>query len=281
MAAEDRDARTSGDARSAFEDSHENCKVEIFGERRDIERADRHRSHGVDVRERICSRDSPEIVRVVDDRRKEVDRLHERKTFVQLVNAGIVTAAVADEDSRVGRRRNALHYATQFGGAELRRTACAGGEFGEADDPGVHRTQYIHVEAAVIPSRARYRRAAGSRSGGAADDRPSRAPVCGNARTRGRRAASGLRHERRNRGARQFGNGRDGGRDRQPLLAWRAVAVVSGGGIRQALCSDRAELRLRRRVARHAAGIRARSAGTSPPAGRRCAARHRRRTADA
>ncbi len=71
---------------------------------------------------------------------KSSNRLHERETLVQLVDAGVVATAVTHEHPRVGRRRNALHHGTQFGGAELGRTTGAGREFGEADAPSVHRS---------------------------------------------------------------------------------------------------------------------------------------------
>ena len=48
-------------------------------ERDEVQRADRRPAHRVDVRQRVRRRDPPERVRVVDDRREEVDGLHDRE----------------------------------------------------------------------------------------------------------------------------------------------------------------------------------------------------------
>ncbi len=49
------------------------------------------RAHGVDVRQRVRGGDGAERIRVVDDRREEVDRLHEAEVVGHLRDGGVVS----------------------------------------------------------------------------------------------------------------------------------------------------------------------------------------------
>ena len=62
-------------------------------------------AHRVDVPQRVRRGDLAVRVRVVDDRREEVDRLHDRDSVGELVDAGIVAALGRDEHPRVERMR--------------------------------------------------------------------------------------------------------------------------------------------------------------------------------
>ena len=56
----------------------------------EVERGQRPRAHRVDVRERVGGRYAAEVVGIVDDRREEVDRLHERQLVADAVDARVV-----------------------------------------------------------------------------------------------------------------------------------------------------------------------------------------------
>ena len=58
---------------------------------------ERRAAHRVNVGERVRRGDPAEVVWVVDDRRKEIDRLQQRETVSQQVDAGIVAAGIAHE----------------------------------------------------------------------------------------------------------------------------------------------------------------------------------------
>src|SRR5205807_4136314 len=66
-------------------------------------------SHRVDVRQRVRRRDAAEVVRVIDDRGEEVDRLHDRQVVAQPVDGGIVGGRGVYEQLRIaggGQARN-------------------------------------------------------------------------------------------------------------------------------------------------------------------------------
>ena len=69
----------------------------------EVQRGDRPAAHRVDVGQRVGRGDPAEVVRVVDDRREEVDRLHEREVVAQPVDAGVVGRGRADEQSGSSR----------------------------------------------------------------------------------------------------------------------------------------------------------------------------------
>ena len=92
-------------------------------------------AHRVDVRERVGGGDAPERVRVVDDRREEVDGLHDRDVVAERDDAGVVGGVGGDEHARVRRARQAREDRPQVGRGELAAAAGAvreGGQGGEA-----------------------------------------------------------------------------------------------------------------------------------------------------
>ena len=76
------------------------------GKSDDVQRGERLAAHRVDVRQRVRGGDLPEEVRIVDDRREEVDRLHEREIVGQQEDARVVECLAADEQARIRLQRN-------------------------------------------------------------------------------------------------------------------------------------------------------------------------------
>ncbi len=70
---------------------------QLLRERGDRESEKRCAAHREDVVERVRRRDAPEQRRVVDERREEVEREHERTLVVELVDRGVVGGVEADE----------------------------------------------------------------------------------------------------------------------------------------------------------------------------------------
>ena len=70
-------------------------------ERDQVERGQRLRAHRVHVGERVRRGDPAEVARVVDDRREEVDGLHERQLVGDPVDARVVAGLGADQQRRV------------------------------------------------------------------------------------------------------------------------------------------------------------------------------------
>ena len=92
---------------TAAEDLGEHVGREFSsGKSDDVQRREWLTAHRIDVRQRIRCRDLPEEVRVVDDRREEVDRLHEREIVGQHEHAGIVERFAANEQARIRLQRN-------------------------------------------------------------------------------------------------------------------------------------------------------------------------------
>ena len=98
MAADDRDPRSRRDVGAAAHDLAQDVPAELLERKRDdVHRRQRHPAHRVDVRQRVRRRDPAEVVRVVDDRREEVDRHHECDLIGQLEHRSVVGGVRADE----------------------------------------------------------------------------------------------------------------------------------------------------------------------------------------
>ena len=105
----------------AAEDVGEHVEREpIRGKADDVERGERLAAHRVHVRERVRRGDLAERVRIVDDGREEVDRLHEREIFRQLKHAGVVEGLAPDEQPRVRFDRDAGEGLREIETSELR-----------------------------------------------------------------------------------------------------------------------------------------------------------------
>ncbi len=132
VAAEDRDPRLVRLLLPAGEDLREHRERVVAREADEVEREDRLRPHRVDVGERVRRGDLAELPRVVDHRREEVDRLHHRELAGQSIHRGVVAGGKAHQRSRVSLRLQPAQDLRQVRGAELRRSARAVAEFGEA-----------------------------------------------------------------------------------------------------------------------------------------------------
>ena len=92
------------------------------GKADDVQRGERLAAHGVDVGQRVRRGDLSEEVRVVDDRREEVDRLHEREIVGQHEDPRVVEGLAPDEEARIRVHGHAAQRArqvtrTQLGGS--------------------------------------------------------------------------------------------------------------------------------------------------------------------
>ncbi|MGH9173844.1 MAG: hypothetical protein ACRD1H_05785, partial [Vicinamibacterales bacterium] len=71
-------------------------------------------------------------VRVVNDRRKEVDGLHERRTALPQVHTGIVLSPEVDEDSRIVLGRQVAQDLSELARGEFARSTSATDHFGQS-----------------------------------------------------------------------------------------------------------------------------------------------------
>ena len=83
---------------------------------------------------------SPNVRRVVDEGREEVDRADDRQVVADPVGGGVIGRVEAGDEGRVGVRRGVRAEAAerigQQVGAELGGAAAAVGQVGEADRGG-------------------------------------------------------------------------------------------------------------------------------------------------
>ena len=134
VAADEYRAGLADHVQAAAEDRRQDLRAELLErEGDDVQRRDGCAAHGVDVRERVGRRDPAEVVGIVDQRREEVDRLHERDVGGQPHHRGIVPRRRSDEQPRVVLRREAPHDREQVGGRELAAAARPGGERRQRD----------------------------------------------------------------------------------------------------------------------------------------------------
>ncbi len=127
-----RGASLSEDLQAATKDGREHCRVAVPRKRRHGQRRQRPPAHGVDVRQRIGRRDPAVRGGVVDNRREEIDGLHQRATFIQPVNPRIVSSAVIDEHAGVGCDRKLAKDVRQLASCELAGTPGTGGVVGQS-----------------------------------------------------------------------------------------------------------------------------------------------------
>ena len=99
----------------------------------EVQRGERRAAHRVDVGQRVGRGDAPEVVRVVDDRREEVDGRDDRERVRHAVHRGVVGGLVADEQRRVVRARQLREQRMEHARRDLARAAGAVREGGEAD----------------------------------------------------------------------------------------------------------------------------------------------------
>ena len=140
MAAENGDAGLRRNRGAAFENAGENFQRQgLGGKCRDVECSDRLRAHRVNIRECVRCSDAAEVVRVVDDRRKEVDGLHDREIVAHAKDARIVVHSETDEHAWIDRKRETAQNLRQVGRADFTRSTAERRVVGEANVlGGVH-----------------------------------------------------------------------------------------------------------------------------------------------
>lgn len=116
-------------------------REKIGRHRDDIHRGDGPSTHGVDVGERVGSRDLPEEIGIIDDGGEEIEGLDQGQIRSNPVNGGIVGTGGSDEEIGVLNIGEATQDLREFGLAELGGSPSAGRHFGQAFDIfATHRT---------------------------------------------------------------------------------------------------------------------------------------------
>src|SRR5207249_11494134 len=109
------------------EDADQHLAWEVVdGPRHDVQREGRGATHRVHVRQRVRGYDPPPVVRVVHDRREEVEGLDDRATVAERIH-GRVVAGVTGDEHRGGHRGTPepAKDLRQFSGPDLARTSRA------------------------------------------------------------------------------------------------------------------------------------------------------------
>ena len=115
----------------AVEDRTHDLGRQLLRQRGDREREQRHAAHREDVVQRVRRRDRAEVVRVVDDRREEVDREDERALVVEPVDRCVVGRVEPDEQVLGLGGHEAAQQLLEPRGRVLRRAAACGRQIGE------------------------------------------------------------------------------------------------------------------------------------------------------
>src|SRR5439155_1434468 len=131
--------RMAGDAgfpelvEAAPEDRSNRASVEPFaGECGDRECCQRRATHRVDVAQRVGRGDLSVGVRVIDNRREEIDRLHERRSALPPEHTRIVRGPEVDEDAVVLLRGNVTQHLSELACGEFARSTGAGDHLRQA-----------------------------------------------------------------------------------------------------------------------------------------------------
>ena len=98
----------------------------LLREAGDRERGQRTAAHRVDVADRVRRGDLAVDVRVVDDRREEIDRLHERRPALPPVHTRIVRGPEVDQDTVIGLRGDVTQHLSELACGEFARSTGAG-----------------------------------------------------------------------------------------------------------------------------------------------------------
>ena len=107
------------------EDRRHRDPREVLGERGDVDRQHDPPAHGEHVAARVGRGDRPVVGRVVDERREEVGRRHERRRVVDAVDRRVVERRQPDEQRRVDAGRQVAHHLGQHRRAPLGGAAAA------------------------------------------------------------------------------------------------------------------------------------------------------------
>ena len=111
---------------SAAENSRDHVSLEaLVRERRNRKRRERAAAHGVDVAQRVGCGDLAVDERVVDDRREEIDRLHDRRAVIPPVHTGIVRIPEVHQNPWVSLRRDVAQHLSELASGEFARSTGA------------------------------------------------------------------------------------------------------------------------------------------------------------
>lgn len=119
---------------SSAEDFTEYLDRQLRGRKSDdAERGQWLTAHGVHVGQRVGGSDLAELVRIVDDRREEVDGLDERETVGQPEDPRVIEGLATDKDSGIGSRVQRREGAGKVTRTQLGGSTRAAGELGKAE----------------------------------------------------------------------------------------------------------------------------------------------------
>ena len=108
---------------TAFENRAKDVELQCpLRESHDVERGLRIGPHRVDVAQGVCRRDLAEYVRVVDDGRKEINRVYNRQVRTKAEYSCIVGRLGPDDHVSVIELWKVVQHVHQVGWAELRRS---------------------------------------------------------------------------------------------------------------------------------------------------------------
>ena len=100
-------------------------REEIPGKGQKVQREERPPSHRIHVGKGVGGGDPPEIVRVVHDRREEVEGDDQRAPVGNMIHGGVVPLAGVNQNPRVVGGNHVTQHLRQLGLAELARSAGA------------------------------------------------------------------------------------------------------------------------------------------------------------
>ena len=127
MAAEEHDTRLAQFVESAKEDRANRVAVEpVFRKACDGQRGQRASAHRVDVADGIGRGNLAVHVRIVHDRREEIDRLHDRGSALPPVHTRIVRSPEIDQDPIVSGCRDGAQHLSELASGEFARSTGAG-----------------------------------------------------------------------------------------------------------------------------------------------------------
>src|SRR2546425_13349152 len=98
MAAYDRAICFHHFRKAAGENAFQNIEIAFFGETNQRQCSQRASTHGVNIAQSVGSSNLAESVGIVDDRRKEINSLHQRGSGSDLIHPGIVGVVEADKN---------------------------------------------------------------------------------------------------------------------------------------------------------------------------------------
>ena len=132
VSAKQRDAGFAQLVEAAAKDLRDVVGVQaVLRKRRNRQRGERAAAHRIDVAQRVRRGDLSIDIRVVDDRREEVHRLHQRRTTLPRVHTGIVRSPVVDEDAWVSLGWYAAQDLSELARGEFARSTGAADHLGQ------------------------------------------------------------------------------------------------------------------------------------------------------